>query len=103
MRKAIVIGATSGIGRSLASRLVAEGYRVGVTGRRKRELELRPGFIDTAMAKGDGQFWVASPEKAARQIVSLLKRRRDVGYVTKRWQLIATLLKIVPHQIYKNL
>lgn len=27
--------------------------------------EIQPGFVDTAMAKGEGLFWVASPEKAA--------------------------------------
>ena len=237
MKKAIVIGATSGIGRSLASLLIAEKYRVGITGRRKEKLEamleesptcyvaqefdcttarnaeeltelvdalggldllvmsagvgdlnedlsyeieqgtidlnvtafteivgwayrffeeqgyghlaaissvagirgnhvapaynaskayqinyleglrqkakksgkpiyitdIRPGFVATAMAKGDGQFWVASPVKAARQIMRLLKRKKDFGYVTKRWRLVATLLKVVPNQIYKNL
>ena len=33
-KNAIVIGATSGIGRSVAECLVAHGYRVGITGRR---------------------------------------------------------------------
>ena len=34
MKKAIVIGATSGIGRETAVRLVEEGWEVGVSGRR---------------------------------------------------------------------
>ena len=33
-KKAIIIGATSGIGKSLAELLLLEGYIVGVTGRR---------------------------------------------------------------------
>ena len=38
MRKAIIIGATSGIGREVAARLVKEGWQVGITGRRKDAL-----------------------------------------------------------------
>ena len=39
MKKAIVIGATSGIGRETAVRLVEEGWEVGVSGRRIEALE----------------------------------------------------------------
>ena len=35
MRAAIVIGATSGIGRAVAVRLAVAGYRVGIAGRRE--------------------------------------------------------------------
>jgi short-subunit dehydrogenase len=35
MKKAIIIGATSGIGKSLAELLNREGYEVGVIGRRE--------------------------------------------------------------------
>jgi short-subunit dehydrogenase len=35
MKKAIIIGATSGIGKSLSELLIREGYEVGVTGRRE--------------------------------------------------------------------
>lgn len=39
MNRAIVIGATSGIGRGLAELLAKEGFRVGITGRRIELLE----------------------------------------------------------------
>ncbi len=38
-KKVLVIGATSGIGRAMASRLVQEGSTVIVVGRRKENLE----------------------------------------------------------------
>jgi short-subunit dehydrogenase len=34
MKKAIIIGATSGIGKGLATLLAENGYNVGITGRR---------------------------------------------------------------------
>jgi len=39
MRKAIIIGATSGIGKSLSEILLHEGYVVGITGRREELLQ----------------------------------------------------------------
>ena len=39
MKKAIVIGATSGIGKSLSEILIQNGYAVGVTGRRMEILK----------------------------------------------------------------
>ncbi|OFY97777.1 MAG: oxidoreductase, partial [Bacteroidetes bacterium RIFCSPLOWO2_12_FULL_31_6] len=34
--------------------------------------DVRPGFVNTAMAKGDGQFWVAPVEKASKQIFNAI-------------------------------
>ncbi|MEO4006173.1 SDR family NAD(P)-dependent oxidoreductase [Flavobacterium sp. CAU 1735] len=65
--------------------------------------DIRPGFVDTAMAKGDGQFWVSSPEKAAKQIYSAINRKKEVVYITKRWRLIAILLKALPRSLYKKM
>jgi short-subunit dehydrogenase len=65
--------------------------------------DIRPGFVDTDMAKGEGQFWVATKGKAARQIFNLIKRKKDIGYVTKRWRLISMILKIAPNWIYKRM
>ena len=39
MKRAIVIGATSGLGREIAMNLVREGWMVGVAGRRVELLE----------------------------------------------------------------
>jgi short-subunit dehydrogenase len=39
MKKAIIIGASSGIGNELAKVFVQNGYKVGITGRRKSKLE----------------------------------------------------------------
>jgi short-subunit dehydrogenase len=39
MKKVIVVGASTGIGRSLAERYVTEGCKVGITGRRRALLE----------------------------------------------------------------
>ena len=65
--------------------------------------DVRPGFVDTDMAKGEGQFWVASKEKAAWQIYRLIRRKKDIGYVTKRWRLIAIILRLLPNVLYKRL
>ncbi len=59
--------------------------------------DVLPGFVDTPMTKSvRGKFWVATPEKAARQIVNAIVAKRRIVYVTRRWRLIAWLLKMMP-------
>ncbi len=65
--------------------------------------DIQPGFVDTAMAKGDGQFWVASPQKAAQQIYRAIEKKKKHAYVTKRWRLIGWLMKTVPEFIYNRI
>ena len=62
--------------------------------------DIQPGFVDTAMSKGDGLFWVASPQKAAKQIFQVIQQKKKKAYITKRWAIIAWLLKIMPDFIY---
>jgi short-subunit dehydrogenase len=64
--------------------------------------DVRPGFVDTPMAKGEGLFWVASVQKAAEEIFEAIKQKRKVVYITKRWGLIALLLKVIPFSILKR-
>ena len=64
--------------------------------------DVRPGFVDTAMAKGNGLFWVAPVKKASEQIVEAIKRKKGVVYITKRWGLIGYVLKIIPFSILRR-
>lgn len=63
--------------------------------------DIRPGFVDTAMALGEGIFWLVPLEKAVAQIYSAIKNKRRVAYISKRWRLIAWVLKLVPRQLLK--
>ncbi len=59
--------------------------------------DVRPGFVDTVMIQSTPRkFWVASPEKAAAQILEAIRRRRRAVYVTRRWQVVAILFFLVP-------
>lgn len=58
--------------------------------------DVRPGFVDTAMAKGEGLFWVAPVGKACRQIARAIERRRRVVYVTRRWRVVAWVYRHLP-------
>jgi short-subunit dehydrogenase len=65
--------------------------------------EIQPGLVQTAMAIGDGLFWVAPVEKAAAQILKAIQKRRPQAYITRRWRLIAWLLKWLPDFVYNRL
>jgi short-subunit dehydrogenase len=66
-------------------------------------IDVKPGFVDTAMAKADRKFWVASPEKAAEQIYAAIRKRREHVYITRRWRLVAWLLKLMPDSLLMKL
>jgi len=65
--------------------------------------DIKPGFVKTAMAMGDGIFWAADADKAAEQIYNAIKRRKSEAYITRRWRLVAWLIKLLPGFIYKKL
>lgn len=65
--------------------------------------DIQPGFVDTSMAIGN-TFWMSTTEKATAQIYSAIKKKKKKAYITKRWRLIALVLKIVPSSLlYKFL
>lgn len=65
--------------------------------------DIRPGLVDTDMAKGEGLFWVMPVEKVVKQIFKAIKKKRKVVYATKRWGIIARILRILPRFIYDKM
>jgi len=65
--------------------------------------DIRPGLVDTAMAKGNGLFWVMPLNKATNQIFRAIQRKRKVAYVTKRWGIIAFISRHLPRFIYDKM
>ena len=87
--KAYQINYTEGL-RKKAAKL---SYPIHIT-------DIRPGFVDTAMAKGEGVFWVTPLQKAVQQIYRAIFRKRKVVYISRRWRYVAMLLRIMPASIY---
>lgn len=62
--------------------------------------DIRPGFVDTAMAKGEGLFWVTSVDKAVKQIKKAIAQKRKMAFISKRWRYVAWLFKLIPSALY---
>jgi hypothetical protein len=79
--------------RGLREKLRRMGANVHVT-------EVLPGFVATPMISyKKGVFWVMSPKKAAACIYAAIKRKRKKAYITKRWFLVAMLLRMLPDSL----
>jgi len=81
---------------ALRKKAFKDGNRIIVT-------DIRPGLVDTAMAKGEGLFWLMPVEKVVSQVIAAIRRRRSVAYVTKRWHVLALLNKHMPWFLYKRM
>ena len=57
--------------------------------------DILPGYVDTDIITGD-TFWMASLDKASRQIYAGIKKKKRKVYVTRRWGLVALMIRILP-------
>lgn len=71
MKRAIIIGATSGIGQEVAKNLLAEGWHIGVAGRR---LELLESFQRMAPERTEIQQLDVTQEDAPEKLRALIGR-----------------------------
>ena len=81
---------------ALCKKAYKAGEKIKVT-------DVRPGLVDTAMAKGENLFWVMPVEKVARQICKAIHRKKSKVYVTKRWYVLAVINKNLPFALYKRM
>jgi len=62
--------------------------------------DVKPGFVATPMTEGrEDMFWLATPEEAARQIYEAIRKKRRHVYVTRRWRLMAWVMKVMPYPL----
>ena len=71
--------------------------------------EVQPGGVDTAMLKPDRplpavvrRLFVASPAKAAGQILRAIQKRKKHAYITRRYALAAFVFKLLPRAGWGN-
>ena len=79
---------------ALRKKAYKSGNRIHVT-------DIRPGLVDTAMAKGEGLFWVMPVEKVASQIITAIHKKKSKAYVTRRWHILAVINKNLPFSLYR--
>jgi len=68
-------------------------YGVSVT-------DIRPGYVDTPMTKGQkGMFWLLDARAASLEIYRAILGKRRVAYVPRRWGLLAKLILVAPGSV----
>lgn len=65
--------------------------------------DIQPGFVKTTMARGPARFWEAPAAKAARQMMDAIEAKKFRVYITKRWWLVAQLIKMLPGWLYRKM
>jgi len=92
-----------------ASKAFISNYMEGIRCRMRKEnlditvTDIRPGLVDTDMAKGEGLFWLIPPRVVASGIYKAIKKKKRVKYLTTRWWIIAMIIKVLPHGLYSRL
>ena len=64
---------------------------------------VEPGFVNTKIPQTKNPFWVIPVEKAARQIINAIHKKKRKVYISKRWWIIAKMIRWMPYFIYKRL
>ena len=92
-----------------ASKAFVSNYMEGLRMRTLKQnlpvkiVDIRPGFIDTPMTKGQkGMFWLVSAKAAAADILRAAERGRSIAYVPSRWIILARIVRNLPDFIYKK-
>ena len=65
--------------------------------------DIRQGLVNTRMAKGENLFWVMPVEKVACQIIKAIRQKKSKVYVTKRWHILAIIIKNLPYSLFKRM
>lgn len=66
--------------------------------------DVKPGFVVSEMTENvPGMFWVADTDKAVSQMLRDIEKKKSYSYVTRRWRLVAWLIKMTPNWVIDRL
>ena len=66
--------------------------------------DVKPGFVVSEMTEDvPGMFWVADTDKAVRQMLHDIEKKKSYSYITRRWRLVAWLIKLTPNWVIDRL
>ena len=69
-----------------------------------RFTDIRPGFVDTDLLKGDFHYPIMlNPENVARQIVRAINNKRHIKVIDWRYALMTALWRRIPRPIWRHL
>jgi decaprenylphospho-beta-D-erythro-pentofuranosid-2-ulose 2-reductase len=86
-------GALATLLSGLRQRLSSKGVKV---------LTIKPGFVDTKMTRDMNLPFAAEPADVARDIAKAIDSGKSVAYVPWFWQIIMTIVKLLPEAIFKR-
>jgi len=96
----------SGVQAYCASKAFVSTYLEGLRARQRGAesdvtiTTVEPGYVDTELSMGE--FWEASTETAANQIVRAIRKEKNHVYVTRRWRLVAWFMKAMPNAVLRR-
>ncbi len=65
--------------------------------------DVLPGFVYTPLTSSNKKmYWVSTAQKAATQIYEAIIAKKETVYITKRWRLVAWMMRWVPDFIYNR-
>jgi short-subunit dehydrogenase len=93
-----VYGSTKAALSTYLSGLRARLARSGVS-----VVDVKPGFVDTALTYGrPGMFLVAPPERVARDVMRGIQRDKAVVYTPPFWMAIMLVIRSIPDFLFKR-
>ena len=67
-------------------------------------LTIKPGWVDTPMTAGiEPNLLFVSPDRAARDILRAIAKRKDIAYVPGFWAVIMFVVRCLPESVFKRL
>ena len=84
--------------------LQALEQQANARGLKIRFTDIRPGFVDTDLLKGDFHYpMMLKPEKVARQIVKAIHNKRHIKVIDWKYAIMTALWRRIPRPLWRNL